>query len=103
MAKLTKDEIIHIAQLSKIELTDAEIEKFLHQLSSIVDYISELSEVDVKGVEPTSQTTGLTDVYREDLVKADNSLSQDEAISGSEETHNGYFKVKAILTERTDK
>lgn len=103
MAKLTKDEIVHVAKLSKLELTNAEIEKFLPQLSSVVDYISELSEVDTSGIEPTSQTTGLSDVYREDQIKPEAVLTQDETLSGTEETYNGYFKVKAILTERTDK
>jgi aspartyl-tRNA(Asn)/glutamyl-tRNA(Gln) amidotransferase subunit C len=103
MAKLTKDEIEHVAKLSKLNLTEGEIEKFLPQLSNVIDYVSELSEVDTSKMEPTSQTTGLTDVYRQDEGKPEGSLTQDEALSGTEETHNGYFKVGAILTERTDK
>lgn len=103
MAKLTKDEIAHVAKLSKLDLTNGQIEEFLPQLSSIIDYISSLSEVDTSGIEPTSQTTGLEDVYREDKVKTEQSLNQDETLLGTEETYNGYFKVGAILTERTDK
>jgi len=103
MAKLTKSDVLHIAKLAKLDLTESEIKKFTPQLAKIVDYISELSEVDTKNTDPISQTTGLTDVVREDLVSSDESLSQDEALSGTEEVHNGYFKVKAILTERRDK
>ena len=103
MAKLTKADILHVAKLAQLNLSDAEIKKFLPQLSSIVSYFGELSEVDTKGVEPASQTTGLENVFRQDEVKIENCLSQDAVVSGTDKTHNGYFKVKAILSERTDK
>lgn len=103
MSKLTKAEVLHIAKLAKIEITDKEVEKYSEQLSRVVDYFSKLSEVDTDNVEPTSQTTGLENVTRSDLVKTDNSLTQDQALNGTDKIYNGYFKVKAILTERTDK
>jgi aspartyl-tRNA(Asn)/glutamyl-tRNA(Gln) amidotransferase subunit C len=103
MTKLSKADVLHVAKLAKLDLTETEVDKYSKQLSSIVDYISELSEVDTENTEPTSQTTGLENVYREDLVKSDNTLTQDQATSGSDKTHNGYFKVPAILSERTDK
>lgn len=103
MAQLKKEEVLHVAKLAKLDLTETEIEKFTPQLSKIIDYISELSEVDTNGVEPTSQTTGLEDVYRQDETNSLRSLTQSEAISGTDKSHNGYFKVKAILEGRTDK
>lgn len=103
MAKLTKQEVLHVASLAKIELDSNEVEKYTEQLSMVVDYFSQLSEVDTKDVEPTSQTTGLENVFRLDEIKSENSLSQEAVIAGSDKTYNGYFKVKAILTERTDK
>lgn len=103
MVKLTKQDVLHVAKLAKLDLTDSEIEKFTSQLSGVIDHFSELSEVDTEGTEPTSQTTGLENVYREDEVNVDRSLSQDDAVSGSDKIHNGYFKVKAILEGRTDK
>ena len=103
MTNLTKGDVLHVAKLAKLSLTGREIEKFTSQLSKIIDYVSELSEVDTKNIEPTNQTTGLTDVFREDLVTSDESLSQDQALLGSDKTYNGYFKVGAILTERSDK
>ncbi len=102
MAGLSKADVLHVAKLAKLELTESEIEKFLPQLSSIVDYISELSKVDTSGIELTSQTTGLTDVFRGDEIK-ENGITQDKALSGSDKTHNGYFKVPAILEGRSDK
>jgi len=101
MAKLTKKEVKHVADLSNLTLTDAEIEKFTPQLEKIIEFVATLSEVDTKDVLPTSQTTGLSNVMREDIVKSDESLSQEDALSNTE-GHNGYFKVKAILKNRTD-
>lgn len=103
MKKLSKADILHVAKLAKLNLTNDEIEKFSTQLSNIVSHFEELSSVNTQGVEPSSQTTGLENVYRPDEAKSMQSLSQDEALAGSDKIFNGYFKVEAILTERTDK
>lgn len=103
MTKLTKKDVAHVAELAKLNLSDSELEKYLKQLSEVLNYINELSEVDTKNVLPTSQTTGLEGVYRSDEIGGKNCLSQDQALSGTNNTYNGYFKVKAILSERSDK
>jgi len=103
MTKLTKADVMHVAKLAKLELNDAEIRKFLPQLSNVVDFVGQLNEVDTQNIEPTAQVTGLENVTRSDLVKVESTLSQDQALSGSDKIYNGYFKVKAILAERTDK
>lgn len=103
MAKLTKDDVLHVAKLAKLELTDEEIEIYVKQLGNIINYISELSEVDTSNVEPTSQTAGLTNIFRNDEIKIEGSLTQEQATSGTDTAYNGYFKVKAILSERSDK
>ena len=103
MDKLTKSDILHVAGLANLDLTDSEIKEFTPQLSNIINFIGELSKADTKGVEPTSQTTGLEDVTRKDEKNSSSSLTQDEALSGTDKFYNGYFKVKAILSERTDK
>lgn len=100
MAKVTKNDVKHIADLSNLTLTDEEIAKFTPQLDKIIEFVATLSEVDTENVEPTSQTTGLTNVLREDVVKSENSLTQDEALSNTE-GHNGFFKVKAVLKNRS--
>ena len=101
MAKLTKKEVKHVADLSNLVLTEEEIAKFTPQLDKIIEFVGTLDEVDTKNVEPTSQTTGLKNVLRDDIIKSDELLSQEEALSNTD-GHNGYFKVKAILTNRTD-
>jgi aspartyl-tRNA(Asn)/glutamyl-tRNA(Gln) amidotransferase subunit C len=101
MAKLTKKEVKHVADLSNLVLTEEEITKFTPQLDKIIEFVSTLDEVDTTNVEPTSQTTGLVNVTREDVVVSENMLTQDEALSNTD-GHNGYFKVSSILTNRTD-
>lgn len=102
MTKLTNDDVLHVSKLANLPLTDDEITKFKGQLSSIVSYIDELGEVDVSDVVPTSQTTGLENVFREDEIQAMRILTQEDALSGTEETHNGYFVVDNVLTEKKE-
>lgn len=103
MAKIGKTKVQHVAKLAKLSLSEKEIEKYSSQLSGVIDFISELSEVNTDGVEPTSQTTGLANVWRTDEENVENCLTQDQAVSGTDKIVNGYFKVGAILSERTDK
>ena len=98
MGRLSKDDVLYVAKLAKLTLSPDELTKFQEQLSKIVDYVSQLSEVDTANCEPTSQTTGLENVFRSDEVKPVG-LTQDEALSGSEKTHNGYFTVDKILNK----
>lgn len=101
MAKksLTTEEVFHIAKLANIRLTDKEIELFKKQLSSVIKYINKLQEVDTKDVEPLSQTTGLTDVFREDEIDDKKTLTPDQALANTKSKEGNLFKVKAVLTE----
>ena len=93
--KLTKGQVLHIAKLAKLHLTEKEVRKFQHELSDILEYIEILNELDTKGVKPTSQVTGLENVFREDGVEK--SLTQKEALSGAKNKKEGYFRVRAIF------
>lgn len=103
MAKLKRSDVVHVAELANLDLSDEEIAKYLPQLDRVIEYVGSLSEVDTKNIEPTSQTTGLSDVVRRDEIAPDERLTQDEALSGTDEIHNGFFKIKAILAQRSDK
>lgn len=92
-----KIDVKHVAKLANLTLKDTDAEKFEGQLSSILDYIKKLQEVDTSSVEETSQVTGLENVERED--KAQPSLTQEEVLSNTKDKQNGMFKVKAILEE----
>lgn len=100
MGSLSRDDVLHVAKLAKLTLTPNEITKFQEQLSKIVDYVSKLSEVDTSNLEPTSQTTGLENVFRKDDVKP-TSFTQDEALSGTDKTHNNYFAVDVVLDKES--
>jgi len=90
-----KIDVSHIAKLANLSLKKDEIEIYESQLSTIIDYIDKLKEVDTENVPETSQVTNLENVTKEDVTSS--SLSQDEVLSNTENKHNGFFKVKAIF------
>ena len=92
-----KIDVSHVAKLANLPLSEEEKKKFEKQLSETLEYVNQLNEIDIKGVEPTSQVTGLENVKREDVAKP--SLSQEEALKNTKSKYNGFFKVKAILNE----
>lgn len=100
---MSEKDVEQVAKLAKIFLTPQELKKYQKQLSGIVENISALQEIDTAKVEPTSQTTGLTDVFRLDEIKPEAVVSKDEALSGTDKTVNGYFSVEATLKERANK
>lgn len=68
MTQLTQDQVRHVAKLARLALSDEEVLKFSTQLTSVLQYIDVLNEVDTEGVEPTAQVTGLSNVLRADDV-----------------------------------
>lgn len=100
MSKISQDEVKHIARLSKLEIPDSNLDKFQKGLSEVIEYISKLSLVETSNLEPTCQTTGLENVSRSDEIKINN-FTQDEALAGSDKTHNGYFVVNAVLDKES--
>ncbi|HEV2339373.1 MAG TPA: Asp-tRNA(Asn)/Glu-tRNA(Gln) amidotransferase subunit GatC [Patescibacteria group bacterium] len=90
-----KFDVIHIAKLANLPLTEKEVTTFEEQLSGILEYVTELQTVDVSDVGETAQVTGLTNRSRSDRVE--DSLSQEEVTSQTSCTYNGLFKVKAIF------
>jgi aspartyl-tRNA(Asn)/glutamyl-tRNA(Gln) amidotransferase subunit C len=95
MSKLTEEEVKHVAKLARIELKEDEVEKYAEQLSSILQYVDKLNEVDTSKVKPTAQVTNLKSVLRKDEVKP--SLSQEEALSTAVKKENGYFQTQAVI------
>ncbi len=92
---LTKEEVVKIAQLSRIELRPEEVEKFQKQLSTVLDYVAELGKINTDGLEEISQVTGLENVQRDDRTEL---AGNHEAIfNNAPEMKDGFYKVKAIL------
>lgn len=95
--KLTQKEVEHVAQLARLDLTAEEKKKFAKQLSSILDYISELGKVNTEGVEPTSQVTGLKDVSREDRIMDCPDETKKLIFKNIPEKEGDYIKVKGVF------
>ncbi len=93
--KLNKEQVLHIARLSKLGLTDDEVEKMSEQLSNILENFEILNKVDTDGVPPTAQPNALTNVLKDDVVKP--SLPQDEVLANAPQRDGDYFKVKVVL------
>jgi aspartyl-tRNA(Asn)/glutamyl-tRNA(Gln) amidotransferase subunit C len=68
MADLTRDDVLKLARLARIDLADDEVDKFTSEFNDILKYVEQLQAVDVTGLEPTSQVTGLTNVMRRDEI-----------------------------------
>ena len=69
MADLSRDDVLKLARLARLDLTDAEVDEFARELTDILHYVEQLQEVDVDGLAPTNQVTGLVNVTRPDTVE----------------------------------
>lgn len=88
--------IKHIATLANLPLKDEEIKQLESQLGETLDYINALNEINTDNTQPATHLTSLENVMRGDIPT--DSLTQEQALSNTSETHNGLFKVKGILT-----
>lgn len=88
--KVDKELLEHVASLARLKLTEKEIKKFLPQVKEVLEVFSKLDEVNTKDIEPSFQAVELKNVMRED--KAKECLSQDKALSLTENKKDGYFK-----------
>jgi aspartyl-tRNA(Asn)/glutamyl-tRNA(Gln) amidotransferase subunit C len=97
MPDITRDEVRHLADLARIDLSDAELDHLAPQLAVILDSVASISEVAAADVSPTSHPLPLTNVFRDDVVRP--SLSAEEALSGAPEVEDQRFSVPRILGE----
>ncbi len=96
MSKLTRDDVLKLAKLSRLKLSEEEITKFQTELSEILGYVEMLDKVDVTGLEPTYQVTGLSNVTRQDEIKQYQAKPAD-LLKNAPATQDGQFKVKKVL------
>lgn len=96
MSKLSRDDVLKLAALSKLRLNNEEIEKLRQELSEILNYVEVLDKVDVAGLEPTYQVTGLKNVTRPDEVK-DYGYKTSDLLKNAPAVLDGQFKVKRVL------
>ncbi len=94
---LSRTEVLQIATLARIALTDDEVELFQEQLSEILDQFEALKDLDTSGVPPTGHAVDLQAVMRED--EARDSLDLEDVLSNAPRREREYFRVKAVLEE----
>jgi len=96
MSKLTRDQVLKLAKLSRLALSEEEIEKYQKELSSILDYIERLEAVDTTGLQPTYQVSGLQNVMRSDDVVLQQA-TPDELLKRVPKTEGRYIKVGRMI------
>ena len=97
---LTEKEVEHIAQLARIKLTEKEKDKFKKELSSILDYINKLNDLDTEKVEPLYQTTGIVNALRKDEYRKDFEMNEDlnkKLVGQAPSRQDRFIKVKSVL------
>lgn len=92
---LTREEVLHIAQLAHLGLSEDDVPKFQEQLSEILDHFEALRALDTEGVPPTSHPLPLESVMREDEVAP--SLPVEDVLANAPNVEDGLFRVRAVL------
>ncbi len=93
--KITKELILHIAELSHLKLKEDEIEKFQIELNQILEYVDNLNEIDTSSIEPLSHPLPIVNVFREDRVEK--SITREEALKNAPEATDEFFKVPKVI------
>jgi aspartyl-tRNA(Asn)/glutamyl-tRNA(Gln) amidotransferase subunit C len=88
--------VLHLAQLSSLQLTDQETDSLQQDISNILGYIEQLSELDTSDVEPTYQVTGLTNVWRDDVIDQSD-VTREQLLALAPEQQNNSVKVPKVL------
>jgi aspartyl-tRNA(Asn)/glutamyl-tRNA(Gln) amidotransferase subunit C len=96
MTKLSRDDILKLARLARLRLTDDEVNAYQKELSAILDYVAQLDSVDTTGLEPTYQVTGLTNVTRPDVVK-NYGTTQEELLKNVPQREGALIKVRRMI------
>ena len=97
MAGISRGDVVHVARLARLDLTDEEIDRFTVQLGAVLDHVADLEALDTAGVPPTAHPLPLVNVLRADVPGP--SLDRDEVLSQAPAAEDGRFRVPRILGE----
>ena len=97
MDRLTRDEVAHLAHLSRLAVTEEELDLFAGQLGAVLDAVAQVGKADVADVPPTTHAVPMTNVFREDVARP--SLPRDVVLAGAPAAEDGRFRVPRILGE----
>jgi aspartyl-tRNA(Asn)/glutamyl-tRNA(Gln) amidotransferase subunit C len=90
---ISRDEVLHVARLARLALSEEELERFSEQLSAILDAVGKVAELDLSGVKPTAHPLDLVNVWAEDEPRP--CLSVDEALANAPDRDGDSFRVPA--------
>ena len=93
--KLTRDEVLKIAHLARLELGETEAERFGSQLSAILDHIEKLKEIAIDGIEPTAHAMLVPTPFRKDVVVED--TTRERSLENVPDREGNFFKVPKVL------
>ncbi len=92
---VTKEEVLKIAKLSRLEIQGPELEKFTGQMNQILEFIANLNQLDTSGIEPTSHAHAIATAFREDI--AVESKVHELALESAPEAEDHFFKVPKVI------
>jgi len=92
---ITKEEVEHVGWLARIEIHESEAQDYAEKLNAVLDYFSQLDEVDTENVDPTYHVADIMNVFREDVVRP--SMSQEEVLSNTGKKQEGNFLAPRIM------
>ena len=95
--KIDQSQVIKVAKLSRLDLTEDEVQEFTGQLSAILDYVEKMNELDTTGVEPLAHCLPVSNVLREDSAKE--SLGTEKVLANAPQSDGEFFKVPKILDD----
>jgi aspartyl-tRNA(Asn)/glutamyl-tRNA(Gln) amidotransferase subunit C len=90
---ISRDEVLHVARLARLELSEDELERFAEQLNAILEAVGKVAELDLSAVEPTAHPLDLVNVWAEDEPRP--CLTVDEALANAPDREGGSFRVPA--------
>ena len=91
---ITREDVLHVARLARLEIPEDEIERVRAELGAILEAVGKVSELDLEGVEPTSHPLDLVNVWGEDEPRP--SLSREDALANAPDPADGAFRVPAV-------
>jgi aspartyl-tRNA(Asn)/glutamyl-tRNA(Gln) amidotransferase subunit C len=94
LVQISREEVLHVARLARLALTEEEVERFRDQLSAILEAVGKVSELDLEGVPPTSHPLDLVNVFAEDEPRP--SLSREDALANAPDAEGGFFGVPPV-------
>ncbi len=93
--KISQQEVLHVAHLARLDLAEADIDRFAGQIGTILDYVDTLKQVDTTGIVATSHAISLTNAFRED--EEQNPMDPEASLANAPETDEGAFVVPKVI------